>query len=197
MTILIAEGIYFNGPPSRRIRYARYLHPRIPWPIRELLRAGAPDRAYHAGCLRSIRSSFRLENTTFLETDYLSGLQETHMISASSYATKWYITLFANSVPFQTQLRIWDGLLLDGQDVLVTTSLAIIYAYRSVITAANASFETILSTLSAFYIPEDEDLLMQWIHKMLKNTETRSRMDGWRKQWQELVRNKEDRNALL
>lgn len=119
------------------------------------------------------------------------------MISASSYATKWYITLFANSVPFQTQLRIWDGLLLDGQDVLVMMSLALIYAYRSLLTAANASFETILSTLSAFYIPEDEDLLMQWIHKMMQNTETRSMMNGWRKRWQELVRNKEDRSALL
>jgi hypothetical protein len=119
------------------------------------------------------------------------------MISASSYATKWYITLFANSVPFQTQLRIWDALLLDGQDILVMTSLALIYAYRSVLTAPNASFETILSTLSAFYIPEDEDLLMQWIYKMMKTPGTRSMMDGWRKRWQELVRNKEDRSALL
>ncbi|GHJ86016.1 hypothetical protein NliqN6_2418 [Naganishia liquefaciens] len=122
---------------------------------------------------------------------------EKHMISASSYATKWYITLFANSVPFQTQLRIWDCLLLDGQDVLVMTSLALIYAFRAVLTAVNASFETILSTLSAFYIPEDEDLLMQWIHKMMMNPETRSMMAGWRKHWQELVRNKEERSALL
>jgi hypothetical protein len=119
------------------------------------------------------------------------------MISASSYATKWYITLFANTVPFQTQLRIWDALLLEGQDVLVIASLALIYAYRSLLTAPNASFETILSTLSAFYIPEDEDLMMQWIYKMMKKSETRVMMDGWRKKWQELVRTKEDGKALL
>lgn len=119
------------------------------------------------------------------------------MISASAYATKWYITLFANTVPFQTQLRIWDALLLEGQDVLVITSIALIYAYRSILTAPKASFETILSTLSAFYIPEDEDLLMQWIRKMMKKSETRLMMDGWRKAWQELVRKKEDGKALL
>lgn len=119
------------------------------------------------------------------------------MISASSYATKWYITLFANTVPFQTQLRIWDALLLEGQDVLVITSLALIYAYRSILTAPNALFETILSTLSAFYIPEDEDFMMQWIHNMMKKAEIRLMMDGWRKAWQELIRNKQDGGALL
>lgn len=53
-----------------------------------------------------------------------------HMISTTSYATKWYITLFANSVPFQTQLRLWDAFLLDGQDVFVAVAIAIVWAYR-------------------------------------------------------------------
>lgn len=119
------------------------------------------------------------------------------MIGASSYATKWYITLFANTVPFQTQLRIWDALLLEGQDLLVMTSVALIYAYRSVLTAPNSTFETILSTLSAFYIPEDEDAMMQWVGKMMGNGETKLMMDGWRKDWHELVRKKEDGTALL
>lgn len=53
-----------------------------------------------------------------------------HMISTTSYATKWYITLFANSVPFQTQLRLWDAFLLDGQDVFVAVAVAIVWTYR-------------------------------------------------------------------
>lgn len=53
-----------------------------------------------------------------------------HMISTTSYATKWYITLFSNSVPFQTQLRLWDAFLLDGQDVFVTVAIAVVWAYR-------------------------------------------------------------------
>lgn len=53
-----------------------------------------------------------------------------HMISTTSYATKWYITLFANSVPFQTQLRLWDIFLLEGPDVFVAVAVAIVWVYR-------------------------------------------------------------------
>jgi len=53
-----------------------------------------------------------------------------HMITTTSYATKWYITLFANSVPFQTQLRLWDAFLLEGYDVFIAAAVAIVWAYR-------------------------------------------------------------------
>lgn len=53
-----------------------------------------------------------------------------HMISTTSYATKWYITLFANSVPFQAQLRLWDAFLLEGHDVFVVVAVAIVWVYR-------------------------------------------------------------------
>ena len=52
------------------------------------------------------------------------------MISTTSYATKWYITLFANSVPFQTQLRLWDVFLLEGRDVFVLTAVAFIWVFK-------------------------------------------------------------------
>lgn len=53
-----------------------------------------------------------------------------HTISTTSYATKWYITLFANSVPFQTQLRLWDAFLLEGPDLFVAVAVAIVWVYR-------------------------------------------------------------------
>ena len=53
-----------------------------------------------------------------------------HMVSTPSYATKWYITLFANSVPFQTQLRLWDAFLLEGHDIFVVVAVAIVWVYR-------------------------------------------------------------------
>lgn len=53
-----------------------------------------------------------------------------HMISTTSYATKWYITLFANSVPFQTQLRLWDAFLLEGPDIFVMVAVAVVWVYR-------------------------------------------------------------------
>ena len=53
-----------------------------------------------------------------------------HMVSTTSYATKWYITLFANSVPFQVQLRLWDAFLAEGPDVFVVVAVAIVWVYR-------------------------------------------------------------------
>jgi hypothetical protein len=53
-----------------------------------------------------------------------------HMIYTTSYAAKWYITLFANSVPFQTQLRLWDAYLPEGPDLFVAMAVAIVWVYR-------------------------------------------------------------------
>lgn len=64
------------------------------------------------------------------EIDGRTSTQATQMISTSAYGTKWYITLFANSVPFATQLRLWDGLLLEGLDFLILTAVAIIWHFQ-------------------------------------------------------------------
>jgi hypothetical protein len=54
------------------------------------------------------------------------------MISSTSFVAKWYITLFANSFPFQTQLRIWDAFLLEGPDVIVVAAISIVWALKGV-----------------------------------------------------------------
>ncbi len=119
------------------------------------------------------------------------------MISSSSYATKWYITLFANTVPYQTQLRIWDVLLLEGPDVLVMVAIAIIWSLRASLAATNADFEVVLSNLSAFYIPEEEDSFMTWIRKMLSQSLVREKISAWRRGWSELVRSGSSHSALM
>lgn len=53
-----------------------------------------------------------------------------HMVSTTSYATKWYITLFSNSVPFQTQLRLWDVFLCEGPDLFIVVAVAVVWVYR-------------------------------------------------------------------
>jgi hypothetical protein len=53
-----------------------------------------------------------------------------YTVSTTSYATKWYITLFANSIPFQTHLRLWDAFLLEGPDLFVIVAVSIIWTYR-------------------------------------------------------------------
>ncbi|KAL5519521.1 hypothetical protein ACEPAH_1204 [Sanghuangporus vaninii] len=120
-----------------------------------------------------------------------------HMISTTSYATKWYITLFANTVPFQTQLRMWDAFLLEGRDVFVIVAVAIVWVLRDHLTSAQASFETVLSLLSSFFIPEDEDALLRWVERALDDKKLRADMNRWRAEWRGLVREKKDGGVLL
>jgi hypothetical protein len=120
-----------------------------------------------------------------------------HMISTTSYATKWYITLFANSVPFQTQLRLWDAFLFEGADVFIAVAVAIVWVYRDNITSNSANFETILSLLSSFFVPDDEDVLLSWIEKSLGDKKLRSSMRQWRKDWKALVASGQEGSALL
>lgn len=120
-----------------------------------------------------------------------------HMISTTSYATKWYITLFANSVPFQTQLRLWDAYLLEGEDLFIAVAISIVWVYRDHITSSSANFETILSLLSSFFVPEDDDSLLSWIERMLGDKKLRSQMVQWRQDWTELVASGKDGEALL
>ncbi|PPQ86964.1 hypothetical protein CVT25_009786 [Psilocybe cyanescens] len=120
-----------------------------------------------------------------------------HSISTTSYATKWYITLFANSVPFQTQLRLWDVFLLEGYDVFVAMAVAIVWVYRDHITSNAANFETILSLLSSFFVPEDENALMSWIGASLEDKKLRGNMANWRQDWKKLVAAGKEGSALL
>lgn len=120
-----------------------------------------------------------------------------HTVSTTSYATKWYITLFANSIPFQTHLRLWDAFLLEGPDLFVIVAVSIIWTYRDHITSDSANFETVLSLLSSFFVPEDEDIYVNWIAKVAENKKVRSEMQSWRAEWKELVASGRDGEALL
>ncbi|OBZ79236.1 hypothetical protein A0H81_01396 [Grifola frondosa] len=120
-----------------------------------------------------------------------------HMVSTTSYATKWYITLFANSVPFQTQLRLWDAFLLEGHDIFVIVAVAIVWVYRDHITSESANFETVLSLLSSFFVLEDEDALLAWIEKVALDKKLRSDMQQWRADWKRLVAAGTHNQALL
>ena len=112
---------------------------------------------------------------------------EDQMINTSSYATKWYITLFNGIVPFQTQLRIWDAFLLEGPDVLVITSLAILWSLQdTLLDPQQGSFEHTLGTLSSYMIPESDDVLLHWIDSTLSKRSTRATLIAARAEWHSL-----------
>lgn len=120
-----------------------------------------------------------------------------NMVSTTSYATKWYITLFANSVPYQMQLRIWDVFLLEGQDIIVLFAIAILWALKEYLASPQATFETVLSLVSSFFVPEDEDVVVLWVRKLAEVKDLRSSMSEWRTKWRALVASGQDRTALL
>ena len=104
-------------------------------------------------------------------------------VPPTSYATKWYITLFANTVPFKTQLRFWDLMIFYGPDAVVAFSVSILWCLRHNIIDAKSNFETILTSLSNFFIPEDEDTLMNVCSSILNDTQIRSVMDQSREKY--------------
>lgn len=65
------------------------------------------------------------------------------------------------------------------------------------IAAPDANFETILSLLSSFFVPADDDAFMRWIQATLALKGLRAKMAGWRREWQELLSRGEAIQALL
>lgn len=108
---------------------------------------------------------------------------EEENVPPTSYATKWYITLFANTVPFKTQLRFWDLMIFYGPDAVVAFSISILWSLRHNIIDKNSNFETILTSLSNFFIPEDEDNLMNVCSSILNDSHIRNLMDESREKY--------------
>ena len=112
------------------------------------------------------------------------------------------------------QLRIWDVFLLEGQDIIVLFAIAILWAFKGSFTyhyltlnhsfgtseylaSPQATFETVLSLVSSFFVPEDEDVVVLWVRKLAEVKDLRSSMSEWRTKWRALVASGQDRTALL
>ncbi|CED84788.1 Rab6 GTPase activator GAPCenA and related TBC domain proteins [Phaffia rhodozyma] len=119
------------------------------------------------------------------------------MVSTSSYATKWYITLFTTTLPFHTQLRVWDIFFLEGRDSLVIASLGILWSFRDQLTSAEASFETMLSLLSSFFVPDNDNVFMAFIQTTMSIRGIRAQMGEWRREWKDLESRGEAMDKLL
>ncbi|KAG6841733.1 hypothetical protein C0991_007619 [Blastosporella zonata] len=176
--------------PARAYAALVLLHSSPPYSLHTLFSPGFP------GLLENIYIQERIMESTMPQ---VYAACKKHGVSTTAYATKWYITLFCGSVPFQMQLRMWDAFLLEGYEVFVGVAVAIVWVYRALdqITSASANFETILSLLSSFFVPEDEDTLMAWIKHMLGDKKLRDSMRGWREDWRRLIKEGKDGGALL
>lgn len=109
----------------------------------------------------------------------------------SAYATSWYMTLFSNTLPFATQLRVWDALLLDGRDVLLYVALAILHALAPRTSKENAA-DWLLEALSAPQLPEDDDALMRWVQSALHDRRARAVVEEARRDWSALSQTEQE-----
>ena len=65
------------------------------------------------------------------------------------------------------------------------------------ITSSSANFETVLSLLSSFFVPEDDNALLSWVEELLDDKKLRAHIHGWRQDWHELVASGKEGSALL
>ncbi|KAL2755146.1 hypothetical protein ACRALDRAFT_1077235 [Sodiomyces alcalophilus JCM 7366] len=104
-------------------------------------------------------------------------------IDPTAYGTRWYLTLFNLTIPFQAQLRVWDVFLLLGDsppeqptaasngsgtaqkeeltgiEIVHATSAALIDALGDVL--LDSDFENAMKALTSWIPIKDEDLLMK------------------------------------
>jgi hypothetical protein len=103
---------------------------------------------------------------------------------------------------------------LEGRDAMIITSITILWSFKGASSIPNeenllmnvlvdllsdktATFESILSLLSSYFVAEDEDAFMRFMRKLLSQQDLRSRMDGWRAEWGRLLREGKSDQALL
>lgn len=53
--------------------------------------------------------------------------------------------------------------------------------------APNATFESILSALSSYFLVDSDDACLRWIRKTMRRNDLREKMNRWRKEWQGFV----------
>ncbi|PWN37918.1 RabGAP/TBC, partial [Meira miltonrushii] len=172
----IAATLLVYFPPERAYAALVQLHNDESFGIHQTFSPGFP------GLVENFWVQYKI--AMMLCPDVVQSLEEKNIVT-SAYATKWYITLFTNVFPFATQLRLWDAYFLHGRDVLVIASVAIIWSLRRTLVTGN--FETCLGSLGREFIPDDDDLLMNWIFMVLQREDIRKTITSARKEWAQMV----------
>lgn len=184
----IASTLLLHLPPPTVYTLLCFMHSSPAYSLHSMFAPGFP------GLLEAIYVQERIMQTCM--PDVYAALRDKG-VGTTAYATKWYITLFVTSLPFQTVLRVWDCWLLEGRDVWVVLAAAVVRVFHEHIVAPGATFESILSLLSSFFVPADEDALLAWMARTLADTKLRQSIAEWRATWAVLVKEGKDATALL
>lgn len=88
-------------------------------------------------------------------------------VESSMYATKWYMTLMLEHLPFDVAVRIWDIYFSEGYKVVFNLALALLKMYESEL--LKMDFEKVMSFFGTLdKKPIDVDLLVDLltVHKV-------------------------------
>ncbi|ORY77806.1 rab-GTPase-TBC domain-domain-containing protein [Protomyces lactucae-debilis] len=87
-----------------------------------------------------------------------------------TFATRWYLTLFHITLPFRTQLRVWDVFILQPKDsslqVLEAVTLALLDTLEKMILLCD--FDTAMRVLTLPLPITDDEVLLKHIRKRLR-----------------------------
>ncbi|UZJ52712.1 hypothetical protein CBS101457_002032 [Exobasidium rhododendri] len=174
--------VYFT--PERSYAIMLELHRRSFYGLHEVFSPGFPGLVEDFYVQKKLCESLCPELNASLEEEG---------VEISSYATKWYITLYTNVLPFSTQLRLWDCYLLQGKDLLVVIAVAILWSLREDL--MEGGFETAMKSLTREFIPIDDDTFLNWIFQVMERDDNRKVMRKARLDYRRLV--KEGKEPML
>ncbi|KAM7541095.1 hypothetical protein Aperf_G00000022028 [Anoplocephala perfoliata] len=92
--------------------------------FRDLLGLCQPNLAAH---LQNLRRNAAIEVMNFGSDNNVSSKSKPTLEPPLTdlYAIQWFVTLFSNSLPMSTVLRIWDAVLLEGSEVSLRAGLVV------------------------------------------------------------------------
>ncbi|KAF8072845.1 Tbc1d2 [Scenedesmus sp. PABB004] len=79
----------------------------------------------------------------------------------SMFATDWFLTLFATSLPAETVMRVWDSVFFEGAKVIFRVALALLQAHEPALLACDDLGELVMAVRGAAAGCHDRDGLME------------------------------------
>ena len=172
----IAATLLVYFPPEKAYAVMVQLHNRSLFGLHDTFSPGFPGLVENFYVQKKLCEKLCPDVIASLEADG---------IVISSYATKWYITLYTNVLPFSTQLRLWDCFLLQGKDFLVLVAIAILWSLREQV--ISGGFETAMKLLTREFIPVDDDTFLNWIFLVMEREDTQRRIKMARDEYRQLI----------
>eukprot|EP00004_Rigifila_ramosa_P019473 TRINITY_DN4946_c0_g1_i3.p1 TRINITY_DN4946_c0_g1~~TRINITY_DN4946_c0_g1_i3.p1 ORF type:complete len:966 (-),score=175.07 TRINITY_DN4946_c0_g1_i3:1026-3923(-) len=80
---------------------------------------------------------------------------------------EWYLCLFAGVLPFETTIRVWDDLFLEGSKILHRVALSVLKLNEKLLLQTQSMGEMMMTLKDVCHVTFDSDLLIKTAHDSL------------------------------